>query len=164
MEIREEQARDIIAIDRVNHTAFGTRDEANLVSRLRSRSAISLSLVAEEEHEVIGHILFSPVMVGSNQHGLLGLGPMSVLPEHQHMGVGSLILKTGLERCRIMGYGAVVVLGNPGFYGKQGFTPASGFGLSCTYDAPDGAFMALELIPMVLKGCRGTVHYQPEFG
>ncbi|MCX5858789.1 MAG: N-acetyltransferase [Proteobacteria bacterium] len=165
MEIREERPEDIESIHRVNEQAFGQPVEANLVDFLRRAGQAVGSLVALETDRVVGHVLFSPVTItGENSpEKVLGLAPMAVLPELQKTGVGTLLVKTGLDQCRHLGYRAVVVLGHPDYYPRFGFVPASRFGLKCEYDAPDEAFMALELEPGALGNRGGTVKFHPEF-
>lgn len=163
--IRRETAADHDAVDRVNERAFERTDEADLVRRLRSRTHPHVSLVAERDGVVVGHIFFSPVDVESAPSTLvvLGLAPMAVAPEHQNQGVGTALVRKGLDACQRLGTHAVVVLGHPGYYPRFGFEPASTFGLASEYDVPDEAFMALELEPGALDGVSGTVAYHECF-
>lgn len=162
--IRAETAKDGRAVRVVNESAFETPIEAHLVDSLREEAHPVVSLVAEGEDGVVGHILFSPVVLpGHPELRILGLAPMAVLPKHQRRGVGSALVRSGLEECRKLGAGAVVVLGHPEYYPRFGFVPASRFGLSCKYDAPEEAFMALELVPGHLAGASGEVRYHPAF-
>jgi putative acetyltransferase len=89
---------------------------------------------------------------------------MAVLPAHQRQGVGSLLVRAGLEACRAAGHGCVVVLGHPAYYPRFGFAPASRHGVAWEHPVPDEAFMLLELRPGALGGRGGIVRYQPEFG
>jgi putative acetyltransferase len=117
-----------------------------------------------DQGSVVGHILFSPVNVAiapENFRGV-GLGPMSVLPEFQNRGIGSSLVREGLEACRRLGYDAVVVLGHTKFYPRFGFTTAKDHGLDNEYNASD-AFMVMELKSGVLEGIKGLVKYAPEF-
>ena len=112
--IRNETPDDRAAIRDVNERAFGRHDEATLVDMLRSANKAVVSLVALDQGRVVGHILFSAVTVAvapENFRGL-GLGPMSVLPEFQNRGIGSRLVREGLEACKRDGYDAVVVLGH----------------------------------------------------
>ena len=164
LRVRAERAEDIPAIHALNVAAFETRVEANLVDALRERAEPMLSLVADEDGTIVGHILFSPVgLSGDAETRIVGLAPMSVLPARQRQGLGSALVREGLERCREMGYDAVVVLGHPEYYPRFGFVPASRFGIGCEYEVPDEAFMALELVPGALKGRPGTIRYHPAF-
>jgi putative acetyltransferase len=163
--IRQEKPEDLSAIRLVNEQAFEQPDEANLVDALREGGKVSLSLVAEQKKRVVGHILFSPVVIVSEgeQFPALGLAPMAVLPELQRQGIGSLLVKHGLNKCREAGHKCVIVLGHPDYYPRFGFVPASRYGIKCQFPAPDDAFMAIELEQGAFQGLSGTVKYQPEF-
>lgn len=165
MLIRTERDNDEAAIHRVNVSAFETPAEADLVDALREHAAPIISLVAEDGEAVVGHIMFSPVSLSSHPAlAVMGLAPVAVTPTHQRQGVGSALIRAGLERCKAIGCSAVVVLGHPAYYPRFGFLPASRFGLRCAYEVPDEAFMALELQPGALKGTSGLVHYHAAFG
>jgi putative acetyltransferase len=114
---------------------------------------------------VVGHILFSPVTIEPGNPGfpIAGLGPMAVLPPYQKKGIGSELVRVGVEDCRQAGYGIVVVLGHPGFYPRFGFLPACHFGIRAEWNVPDDVFMVRELTPGVLKDCSGIARYLPEF-
>ena len=162
--IREERKEDFEGVRRVNEAAFGQAVEADLIDALRADGAVTVSLVAEVKGQIVGHILFSPVTVqGANDLRAVGLGPMAVLPSHQRRGIGSLLVKQGLENCRRAGIQAVVVLGHPDYYPRFGFRRASAWGLRCEFDAPDEAFLAIELTPNALSGRAGMVGYHPAF-
>lgn len=165
MNIRQEKPEDIPDIHFVNEQAFGRPDEARLVDLLRAKDKITLSLVAEENGRIVGHVLFSPMTIKteSGSYPAVGLGPVAVLPEMQRQGIGARLIETGLEMCRGMGETAVIVLGHPDYYPRFGFVPASQFGIRSTYDVPDDVFMALELREGSLNGRSGVAHYQPEF-
>jgi predicted N-acetyltransferase YhbS len=115
--------------------------------------------------EVIGHALVTPVTLTGEQgeERLLGLGPVAVLPEHQGRGAGTLLVETCLEHLRDSGVAAVVVFGNPRYYGRFGFIAASRWGIRWEAEAPEEDFMALELQPGKLAGKTGLVRYRPEF-
>lgn len=163
--IRKEQPEDLAAIHQVVEQAFEQANEANLVDRLRANGKATISLVATEDEAVVGHILFSPVTIESETktHEAIGLAPLAVLPERQNHGIGSLLTKAGLEECRRLGYGAVVVLGHPNYYPRFGFVPASRYGIKSEYDVRDEVFMIQELQEGALTNCSGVVKYQPEF-
>jgi len=144
--IRLEHEGDAAAISGVHLTAFDTPSEAALVDALRDQGASVVSLVAVDADVVVGHILFSPVTVDGGGSRILGLAPMAVRPERQRQGIGSALVRAGLEASRRGGAAAVVVVGHAAFYPRFGFVPASRFGLRCEYDVPDDVFMALELV------------------
>ncbi len=165
LNIREETISDHNALRRVLQEAFGRDEEANLVAILRANGKIRLSLVAEIENQLAGHILFSPVTIEgieSTPSGL-GLAPLAVLPGFQRLGIGAGLVVAGIERLRTENCPWVAVLGHPTYYPKFGFVPASRYGLQCEYGVPDEVFMVLELAEGMLRGHSGTVKYQPEF-
>lgn len=161
--IRQEQPEDVAAIHAVNEQAFGRAAEAELVDRLRANGKAMLSLVAVQDGEIVGHILFSPVTIESSggMFAASGLAPLAVRPEVQKQGIGSQLIKRGLEQCRAAGLTGVVVVGHPEYYPRFGFVPASRYGIKCEYNVPDEVFMALELRDGAL--CAGFAKYQPEF-
>jgi putative acetyltransferase len=165
VEIRLEQSEDVTAVRQVNEAAFGRPGEADLVDRLRERGVVTLSLVAEQDGEVAGHILFSPVTITEQDSVVttVGLGPMAVLPARQSQGVGSKLVQTGLEMLRQAGHDLVIVLGHPDYYPRFGFAPAGRHGIHWENEVPDEVFMVLALRPGALDGVSGIVRYQPEF-
>jgi|SRR5687767_6645218 putative acetyltransferase len=164
MHIRDERPEDAGSIRAVNLTAFETRVEADLVDALRDQATPIVSLVAEDAEAIVGHIFFSPVTLAERPGlSLMGLAPMAVLPAKQRQGIGSHLVREGLERCRRAGAGAVVVVGHSTYYPRFGFVPASRFGLDCEYNVPDDVFLACELGDGALRGVAGTVRYHPAF-
>ena len=165
--IRPENMEDLTAIYRVNQLAFGQEDEAKLVDTLRRSTDFipELSLVTVEEEEVVGHILFSPVTIEAQGGAVsaLSLAPMAVRPEFQRRGIGSEMVLRGLEECRRLGHGIVIVVGHPAYYPRFGFTSARAKGLEAPFEVPDEAFMALELIHGAMDGVGGTVKYPHAF-
>jgi putative acetyltransferase len=165
--IRVEQKEDIESIHKINRLAFGQEDEALLVQRIRKSSGFipELSLVAEKGAQIVGHILFSRIyiMTPNGDVNVLSLAPMAVLPEFQNAGVGSQLIRTGLDTCREMGYLIIVVIGHPEYYPRFGFVPAKQKGLDIPLPVPDEAFMVCELIPKALRGIVGKVKFPPEF-
>jgi putative acetyltransferase len=171
--VRDESEADVTAVRQLNESAFGRPEEASLVDALRASAHPRVSLVACEGGEVVGHIFFSPVSIEPDESvgaaavaatgAALGLAPMAVLPQHQHRGIGSRLVREGLRACLSLGCEVAVVLGHPEYYPRFGFVPASRLGLRCEYDVPDEVFMATELTPGALEGVRGLVKYHPAF-
>jgi putative acetyltransferase len=163
-DIREERPADVPFVRDVNYRAFPGATEADLVDAIRSRAEPVVSLVAIEDDEVVGHIMFSPVeLIGNSSLKIMGLAPMAVSPERQNHGIGSTLVREGLNRCRKLGAGAVVVLGHPAYYPRFGFRPASELGIACEYDVPDEAFMIMELKSHYLPAKGGTIRYHEVF-
>jgi putative acetyltransferase len=162
MTIRLERPDDASGIRHVNVIAFGQPAEADLVDKLRAAGAESLSLVAEDE-TVVGHILFTPVVVDGRVVGM-GLAPMAVHPDRQRQGIGSRLVQRGLEVLRERGCPLVVVVGHPEYYPRFGFEPASKHGLASQWDGmPDEAFMVLVLDRLAVRTVSGVVRYRDEF-
>lgn len=165
LQIRRETIEDIQAIHNVNATAFEREAEAVMVDNLREHGVLTLSLVAVNEDAIVGHIAFSPVEITSEQTGLNGLiiAPLAVLPACQKRGIGSTLVRVGLEECRKLGHEIVFLVGHPEYYPRFGFVPARARGFECEYEAPDAAWMVMELKEGALAGKQGKVIFQPEF-
>jgi putative acetyltransferase len=163
--IRPEKPADLDAIRQVNRLAFGQDDEPRLVDALREGGYVRLSLVAERAGQVVGHILFSdlPILTECGTVPGLALAPMAVLPEDQNQGIGSALVRKGLNECRQQGHKIVVVLGHPHFYPRFGFSSRMTANLASPFSGRD-SFMALELVPGALDGVAGRVQYPPPFG
>ena len=163
--IRPESTADEDAIRHVNRLAFGQGEEARLVDALREGGFVRVSLVAEQEGRVVGHILFSdlPIITGSGTMPALALAPMAVLPDFQRQGIGSALVQRGLEACRQQGHRVVVVLGHSHFYPRFGFSPKLAARLESPFSGSD-SFMAVELMVGALDGVAGRVQYPPPFG
>lgn len=148
----------------VNQLAFGRSSEGALVDALRGVPD-AISLVATIEARIVGHILFTPVQVEGLEPRVpaVGLAPMAVLPEYQRQGIGSQLVRAGLDACRSHGHGLVVVVGHPAFYPRFGFVRASTTGLEYEHAVRPEAFMVLELQTGALAHARGIVRYRPEF-
>ena len=164
MEIRTETGADLAAVGEVNRLAYGREAEARLVDSLRDGGYARLSLVAEEEGRLVGHILFSEAVIRTDggEVGALALGPVGVIPERQGRGVGSALIREGLDRCVQEGHRIVVLLGHPGYYPRFGFSAERAGNLSSPYSGD--AFMALELAPGALSGVVGEFEFAPPFG
>lgn len=157
---------DVAAIREVNEAAFGHALEADIVDNLRANGKAVVALVAVVDGRVVAHVLFSPATIEPPHpscHSLF-LGPLAVHPEHQWQGIGSSLVKSGLEECRRLSFAAVFLYGYPSYYQRFGFQPARLFGFypQRPTGAPD-AFQAIELGLGSLAGVSGMVRYQPEF-
>lgn len=165
--VRPEDPSDYAAIYEVNRYAFGQDNEAELVEALRRSPEFipELSLVAEVAGCVVGHILFSPTVITARTQAVptLLLAPMAVDPDHQRRGVGSALVREGLDACRRLGHTSVIVLGHAGYYPRFGFVPAIPKGIVPPFSVPEDAFMVCELIPGTLDGVQGTVRFPPAF-
>jgi putative acetyltransferase len=167
--IRAEMLADVEAIRRVNELAFGRPEEADVVDRLRQARIPFLSLVAEDGSAIVGHILFTPAIVEVGQDGEqrvagMGLAPLAVIPDRQRQGLGSLLVRRGLDLLRADGCPFVIVLGHPEYYARFGFERASAHGLACQWkDVPDDAFMVLVFDPDAMRGVSGIARYRDEF-
>ncbi|WP_207480782.1 GNAT family N-acetyltransferase [Arenibaculum pallidiluteum] len=164
MTISEESLAHHDAVAALNRAAFGGEHEAELVRRLRADGLVASSLVALEGGDVVGHILYSElaVTVDGTPVRAVSLAPMAVRPDRQRRGIGSRLVAESLPLLRARGWGAVVVLGHPGFYPRFGFSAALAAKLASPFTGP--AFMALELSPGALAGRAGQVLYPPAFG
>lgn len=163
LSIRSETAADHEAIRTVNRLAFEQDGEGALVDALRAGGFATLSLVAEINSEIIGHILFSKMHIvsGDEQIEALALAPMAVAPQHQRQGIGLQLVRAALEQCRKAGHRLVLVVGHPDYYPRFGFSAALAEAMESPYAGE--AFMALELVPGALKDVRGEVRYAPPF-
>jgi putative acetyltransferase len=148
----------------VNEAAFGRSDEAQLVDRLRHEGAVLASFVSEQESGIVGHVLFSRTLIDAAHDPVLSvaLAPLAVLPVNQRRGVGSQLIRFGLDWLRTRGERSVLVLGHPQYYPRFGFSTARARLLTTPF--PAEAFMALELVPGALDGIRGAVRYPAAFG
>jgi putative acetyltransferase len=158
--IREEADDDASAIDVVTRAAFrnhphSEQTEHLIVQALRARGALSLSLVATLDGMVVGHLAFSPVTVGGSDLGWWGLGPPSVSPVQQGRGIGSALMRSGLRRLAERQVAGCVVLGDPAYYARFGFTPHTGL----FYTGPASEFF----LALALQGAMpsGEVAFHP---
>lgn len=163
--IRPERPEDSRRIRYVNELAFEQSAEADLVDTLRRACDDSLSLVAEDD-AIVGHILFTPVVVEATGRHILGVGlaPMAVLPDRQRQGIGSQLVRRGLDILRDRGCPFVVVVGHPDYYPRFGFERASTHGLLSQWEGvPDASFMVLVLDGDAMAGASGVAKYRDEF-
>jgi putative acetyltransferase len=164
--IRTENLQNIAeqqAIRAVNEAAFGEVAEADLVDKLRAHGSVLVSLVAEFEAAIIGHVLFSRMHIdtASGPVPAVALAPVAVLREHQRNGIGQRLIMHGLDSLRVRGEQIVIVLGNPGYYRRFGFSTNQAALLEAPF--PREAFMAMELVNGALVGVQGRVIYPPPF-
>jgi putative acetyltransferase len=166
LSIRREKPGDEHAVYMVNLRAFGRDSEPKIVDVLRKNCPEGISMVAEQDGRIIGHILFTPARIEGEEKGIpgMGLGPMAVFPECQGKGAGSALIRAGLAVVRRTGSLFVAVVGHPRFYPKFGFVPASRYGVRCPYEGvPDDAFMVHAFDPQAFRGVHGIVRMRPEF-
>jgi putative acetyltransferase len=166
--IRPETPEDFEQITKVNDLAFDQPNEGRMLEALRKNKKFipQLSLVAEIDLRVVGHILFFPLNIisGGKNFEVLSLAPMAFLPEYQQKGIGKKLVIEGLKKSKEMGYKAVVVLGHPTYYPKFGFEPASKWNIKPPIDdVPDEASMATELEEGFLKKKAGVIEYPEEY-
>ena len=166
--IRREEERDYDEISEVIEKAFKSmtfsdHKEQFLVKRIRKSADFipELSLVACYKGDVVGHILFSKIKIGSKR--VLSLAPVAVSPDYQQMGVGSMLIKQGHKEAKRLGYDTVFVVGHAGYYPKFGYKPASEYGIFPPFECPPENFMCLELKEGALDGVKGVVEYPEEF-
>lgn len=147
-------------------SAFPTEVEAEVVNDLRDASALRVALVAVDSDRVIGHLAFSPASILPPQPAttvVLALAPLAVAPDAQGRRIASAMVRAGLLACTEIGCNAVVVLGDPDYYGRFGFFPASERGLRCLFDAPPEGFMIWEVQPAAMPTLNATVHFNSAF-
>ena len=167
--IREEQPGDATRIHEITRWAFGQsmlghHGEAELIDRLRESCPDAISLVAEDHNCLVGHILFTPVIIESAEQRTKGMGlaPMSVLPGFQRQGIGSKLVTSGLAELKGNQQPFVVVLGHPEYYSRFGFQTAAAHGVHCEFEGvPPDAFLILFLADAVKVA--GVAKFRPEF-
>jgi putative acetyltransferase len=164
--IREEESGESQEIRIVIQNAFGQAEEADMVDRLRQSCPNRISLVAVSDGQMVGQILFTPVTIQAKKGVITGmkLGPMAVVPEFQRQGIGSQLVRAGLNLIEEAKYPFVIVLGHPTYYPRFGFVPAFRYGIRSKYEnVPDETFMILVINQSALEGVSGVAKYQPEF-
>jgi putative acetyltransferase len=164
--IRFEKPEDIAFIHSVNEQAFGRVSEAKLVDTLRLACTDHLSLVADDNGSIIGHLMFTPVVVtdGKQKTEGMGLAPMAVLPSKQHQGIGTQLVDTGLQILKEKGCPFIIVLGHPEYYPRFGFQAASGRNIRTQWDGvPDEAFMILVMDHEAMQNVSGIAIFRYEF-
>jgi predicted N-acetyltransferase YhbS len=171
--IRREAPADHRAAEVLTREAFWNRyqpgcDEHLLLHRMRDVPAFvpELTLVATEDDVLVGHVAITRARIEGDDGtdvGVLCLGPIAVAPDRQGQGIGTALLRAVLERARERGERAIVLFGDPAYYGRVGFRSAEAFGLRTSTDETLDAFQALELAEGSLAGVRGRVHLDPVF-
>jgi len=161
MIIRPENPADIAAIDGVVAAAFGQRSEADLVQGLRDNGDMILSLVAEDDGTIVGHVAFSRLWIEGDgrRSPAIGLAPVSVLPERQRKGVARALIGAGHLRLKVLGERIVFVVGDPDYYGHFGFSRGIAKAFGCVYQGDD--LQALRLTSDAPGA--GEVVYPPAF-
>ncbi|MFN5782196.1 MAG: GNAT family N-acetyltransferase [Novosphingobium sp.] len=162
MIIRDECPSDVAVIYDVTKAAFATMpfsdgDEPELVDKLRAAKALTLSLVAEEDGEVLGHIAFSPVSIAGAQGDWYGLGPVSVRPDRQRQGIGAALIRAGLARLEAIGAAGCILLGHRDYYPRFGFAHDPGLTFAGQVN------LALQQLTLRGPTPQGDVIYHPAF-
>jgi predicted N-acetyltransferase YhbS len=170
--IRQEQPSDYPAVFALVEQAFrdlkiSDHTEQYLVERLRKSDAFipELSLVAEDNGKIVGHILLTKLKIqnGQQEFESLSLAPVAVLPEYQRQGIGAMLIEEAHRVAKSLGYTSVILVGHENYYPRFGYKPASTFGIKFPFEVPDANGMAVELVENGLAGIRGTVVYPPGF-
>ncbi len=172
IKIRQEKETDYKVSENLiekafKNTEYSDQKEHLLVAKLRKSSNFvpELSLVAELDGKIVGHIMLTKLIIENekNRYSTLALAPVSVLPEHQNKGVGSKLISESLKVAKEIGFKSVIVLGHDKYYPRFGFKPASIWGIKAPFEVQDENFMALELEDGGLADIKGTVVYSKEF-
>lgn len=164
--IRKEKSSDIEAIKYVNDQAFKQPVEGNIVKKIRNTDSKILSLVAEVENQIAGHIFFSHAEIEGHPeiNKGMGLAPMAVLPAYQKQGIGTMLINKGISILKNQNVPFIIVLGHPDYYPKFGFEKASEYGIRCQWaGVPDEAFMILILDKNKMKNIKGVAKYREEW-
>ncbi len=163
--IRAEHSADFATVHNLTRAAFASDSEAKLNDALRANGRALISLVAEEDAQVVGHVMISPVTIqdGETVVPSIGLGPVAVTPAKQRQGIGSSLIRAAITACRDAGYPHLFLLGHTAYYPRFGFQPADRFGISFEGRPPFPSFMCLELQPGSLASVTGDLRFGPEF-
>jgi putative acetyltransferase len=169
MIIRTETNSDFDDVFQLNYQAFGNReDESRLIERIRSSEQFipELSIVAEIDNEIVGHVLLSKAIVRERdkEATVIVLAPIAVKPEFQKQGIGSKLIEEGIRRCKALGYGIVMLIGHPSYYPRLGFQPARKHGLELKqFEVSDEVFMVYEVEDGKLEEISGELLYPAAF-
>jgi predicted N-acetyltransferase YhbS len=170
--IRKEEPKDYKTVFNLIEKAFeleqmSDHKEQFLVDRLRKSHAFipELSMVAETENKIVGHILLTKLKIKNeqNEYDSLALAPISVLPEYQGKGIGGMLIKEAHRKAKALGQKSIVLLGHEKYYPRFGYKQADIFGIELPFHVPKENCMAIELIENGLKGIKGIVEYPKEF-
>lgn len=170
--IREEEQKDLKEVKEMIKKSFESAEhtdnnEHNLAEKLRKSGNFikELSLVAERDGKIIGHIMSTrlDIVSDSDKHVSLAIAPLSVHPDFQRMGVGGLLIKETFKIAKELGYGSIFLLGSEKYYPKFGFEKSTNFGISAPFDVPSENFMAIELTKGALENVSGNIVYAKEF-
>ncbi|MFH6605188.1 GNAT family N-acetyltransferase [Maribacter algicola] len=170
--IRKERLDDLKTVFNLIEKAFENEQisdhkEQFLVERLRRSNAFipELSMVAETNNKIVGHILLTKLKIknGQNEFDSLTLAPVSVLPEYQGKGIGGILIKQGHKKAKELGFSSVILLGHEKYYPKFGYKRADQFGIELPFEVPKENCMAIELVENGLNGVSGMVEYPKEF-
>lgn len=170
--IRQETAADYERVNAIVKAAFASAEYSDqsehlLVQRLRQSDAFipELSLVAEQDGVLLGHILLTRIKVvdDGQETPSLALAPVSVLPSHQGKGIGAALIKAAHERARALGHGSVILLGHENYYPRFGYRPTAEYGIRLPFEAPAENCMLIELQEGSLAGVSGVVEYSAPF-
>ncbi|TXE30978.1 GNAT family N-acetyltransferase [Serratia ureilytica] len=164
MLIRVEIPVDAAGIDALLRRAFGRDDEADLVQQLREDGLLTLGVVAtDDEGGVVGYAAFSPVDVAGEDRQWVALAPLAVDESLRRQGLAEKLVYEGLDSLNEFSYAAVVVLGDPAYYGRFGFKPAAAYGLNCRWPDTESAFQVYSLAQDALNGVSGEVAFSAPF-
>ena len=172
IELRTETLKDYLVVETVVKAAFkdleiSDQTEHLLVQRLRKSSSFipELSIVAESEGTIIGHILLTKALIRNDQKTVesLALAPISVRPEYQKMGVGSKLILEAHKRAQSLGYTSITVVGHEDYYPRFGYEQIKTYGIQLPFSTPDENCMVVQLVPEALKGISGMFEYPKEF-
>lgn len=170
--LRTEQPGDHKAVFDLIQSAFQSAEYSDhsehfLVDRLRASKAFipDLSIVAETDGIIVGHILLTKIKINDegNSYPSLALAPVSVLPQYQGLGIGGKLIQEAHDVARRLGHTSVVLLGHKDYYPRFGYKQASTFGISLPFEVPAENCMAIELVDGALENVSGIVEYAAAF-
>lgn len=172
VQIRQEKTTDFKAVFAIIEKAFATEEmsdhrEQFLVERLRTSDVFipELSMVAELDHQLVGHILLTKLKIKNDHQEFdsLALAPVSVLPAYQGKGIGGMLIKAAHQTAKDLGHQSIILLGHEHYYPKFGYQQTTTFRIELPFDVPKENCMAIELIENGLNNVTGTVKYPKEF-